>query len=377
MTMTLPEIVESIEQEVSRGTTPAAYRAQLQRRPELLEAARACSALIRHTREGSRRARFELQEALTTSDIAQFASGMLIDREMLANYEALSTQWPKFLTRTTVKSFKPKYMSELTLGAQVFKDVPERTAYPLGEGPVLGEYPVSVKKTGLLWGFSFEAQVNDDLDQLLLVPQQMPQMAAETEDDRGLRQLINLETGALNTAFFNVGNGNIGTLKLTPTNLQTVITTLRTKRDPRTKALIPVGTLQLVVGPALEFEAQRILTATEWRTTDAEGRQVIEKNPLRGKVELVVNEKQIGESWIVMPKPGTTIRAPFWQAFLTGYETPDFRYKADGGRAVGGGDVVVNGGSFDDDTIWYRGRHIVGAAPGDPVLTYGSDNTGA
>ncbi len=77
-----------------------------------------------------------------------------------------------------------------------------------------------------------------------------------------------------------------------------------------------------------------------------------------------------------MPKPGTTIRAPFWFARLAGFETPDFRYKADQGRTIGGGDVVVTGGSFDDDTTWYRGRHIIGAASADPTLTYGSDNTG-
>lgn len=376
MTMTLPEIVEAVESEVAHGTSPAAYRAQLTRRPELLEAAGAVATLIQHMREGSRRARFELQEALTSSDLVQFASGMLIDREMLQNYEAIPKQWTKFLTRTTVKSFKPKYMSELYLGAQVFKDVPERTAYPMAQGPALGEYPVQVKKTGLLWGFSFEAQVNDDLDQLMMVPNQMPQMASDTEDDRGLRLLINLDTGALNTGFFNGGNGNVGTLVLNGTNLQTVLTTLRTKRDPVTNAIIPAGTLMLVVGPALEFEAEKILNATELLVEDGAGGFIKQPNPLKGKVELVVNEKQIGQSWIVMPKPGSTIRAPFWSAFLQGYETPDFRQKADGGRAIGGGDVVLTG-SFDDDTIWYRGRHIYGSAAGDPTLTYGSDNTGA
>jgi hypothetical protein len=376
MTMTLSEIVEAVEAEVATGTSPAAYRAQLTRRPELLEAAGAMAKLIEHTRNGSRRARFELQEALTTSDLAQFASGMLIDREMMQNYEAVEKQWPKFLTRTTVKSFKPKYLSELYLGAQVFKDVPERTAYPHAQGPALGEYPISVKKTGLLWGFTFEGQVNDDLDQLMMVPNQMPQMASDTEDDRGLRQLIDLDTGALNTAFFNVGNANVGTLKLTGANLETVVTNLRTKRDPRSGAIIPAGTLQLVVGPALQFEAEKILNAAELLVDDGNGGYIRQPNPLKGKLVLVVNEKQLGQSWIVMPKPGTTIRAPFWEAFLTGYETPDFRQKADGGRAIGGGDVLVTG-SFDDDTIWYRGRHIVGAAAGDPVLTYGSDNTGA
>lgn len=375
MTMTLLEIAESISQETS-GTNPAAYRRRLERRPGLMEAALGMARLIQHYREGSKRAAFEVNEALTTSDLAQYASGMLIDREIQQNYPALPTQWPKFLTPTTVKDFKPKYMSELVLGAQVFKDVPERTGYPMAQGPTLAEYPIQAKKTGLMYGWSFEAQINDDLDQLLLVPNSFPQMAVDTEDDRGLRLLINLETGALNTAFFKVGNGNIGTLKLTPTNLQTVLVALRTKRDPKTGTIIPSGTLQLVVGPALQFAAERILNSTEIKTTVG-GVEVSEPNPLRGKVELVVNEKQLGESWIVMPKPGTAIRAPFWFAKLRGYESPDFRYKADGGRSIGGGDIVATEGSFDDDTVWYRGRHIMGSAYGDPTLTYGSDNSGS
>lgn len=375
MTMTLLEIAESISAE-TKGSSPAAHRRRLANNPAIMQEALGMARLIQHYREGSKRAALELNEALTTSDLAQFASGMLIDREMLQNYDSLPTQWTKFLTPTTLKDFKPKYMSQLELGAQVFKDVPERTAYPMAEGPTLGEYPIQGKKTGLLWGFSFEAQVNDDLDQLMLVPQQMPQMAVDTEDDRGLRLLIDLETGALNTAFFNVGNANIGTLELTADNLQTVLTSLRTKRDASGK-IIPSGRLQLVVGYALEAQAERILNVDRVQVSDGAGGFTYEPNPLKGKVDLVVNEKQLGESWIVMPKPGTARRAPFWFARVRGYEKPDFRYKADQGRAIGGGDIVVNEGSFDDDTIWYRGRHIMGVAHGDPTLTYGSDNTGA
>lgn len=374
MTSTLLEIAESIAAETS-GTSPEAYRRRLQRRPGIAEAAKAVAMLMHHVREGSKRAAFELNEALTSSDLAQFASGMLIDREMLANYDALPTQWTKFLTPTTLKDFKPKYMSQLELGAQVFKDVPERTPYPMAQPPELAEYPIQGKKTGLLWGFSFEAQVNDDLEQLMLVPNQMPQMAVDTEDDRGLRLLINLETGALNTGFFNVGNGNFGTLVLNHDNLETVIANLRTKRDPKSGGIIPSGRLQLVVGYALETRARKLLEATEIRDTVG-GQQTLRPNPLKGQIDLVINEKQLGSSWIVMPKPGTARRAPFWFGRVRGFERPDFRYKADQGRAVGGGDIVVNEGSFDDDTIWYRGRHIMGVAHGDPTLTYASDNTG-
>jgi hypothetical protein len=375
MTTSLLEIAESIAKETS-GTSPKLFRRRQQANRALMQEALGMARLIEHYREGSKRAAFEINEALTTSDLARFASGMLIDREMLANYDSLPTQWTKFLTPTTLKDFKPKYMSELVLGAQVFKDVPERTAYPVAQGPTLGEFPIQGKKTGLLWGFSFEASVNDDLEQLMMVPNSMPQMAADTEDDRGLRLMIDLETGALNTVFFNVGNGNIGTLVLNDTNLQSVVVSLRTKRTTDGK-IIPSGRLQLVVGPALEAQAEKILNSTETLVDDGAGGFIRQPNALRGKLDLVVNEKQLGETWIVMPAPGTAIRAPFWFGRVRGYESPDFRYKADQGRAIGGGDIVVNEGSFDDDTIWYRGRHIMGVAHGDPTLTYGSDNSGA
>ena len=246
MSNTRLEIAARSSAETS-GTSPEAYRRRLAARPGLMEAALGMARLMTHAREGSKRAMFELNEALTTSDLAQFASGAVIEREMLQNYDALPTQWPKFLTPTTLANFKPKYMSQLELGSQVFKDVPERAGYPMAQGPELEEYPIRGKKTGLLWGFSFEAQVNDDLEQLMLVPNQMPQMAIDTEDDRGLRLLINLETGALNTAFFNVGNGNIGTLALNATNLEAVLTSLRTKRDPKTGAIIPVSYTHLTL----------------------------------------------------------------------------------------------------------------------------------
>lgn len=375
MTMTLREIAESVQSDIG-GDAPAAYRKRIERSQPAMEAVRDIAIMIEAYRDGSRRAGFELGEALTTNDLARFASGAIIDREMQQNYDALPTQWPKFLSPTTVGDFKPKYMSSLELGAQVFKDVPERTPYPVASEPELAEYPITAKKTGLLWGFSFEAGINDDLDQLLLVPRQFPQMAVDTEDDRGLRLLINLETGALNTAFFKVANANIGTLVLNATNLQTIYTQLTTKRDPQSGGIIPAGRLQLVVGPALQFAAERILNTAVVRTTVG-GVETEEPNPLRGKFDLVVNEKQLGSSWIVMPKPGTSRRQPFWFARLRGFEQPDFRYKSDQGRSISGGDVSVTSGSFDDDTIWYRGRHIMGVAHGDPVLTYGSDNTGA
>lgn len=376
MTMTLLDIAESLGDKLHSGSTPAAFRRNLEHNQAFMKEARGMARLIEAFRQGSKRAALELTEAITTSDLAKFASGALIDREMLANYQALPTQWTKFLTPTTTASFKPKYMSAIEVGGQVFKDVPERTPYQMAEGAELSEYPVQVKKTGLLYGWSFEAGVNDDLDQLLAIPNAFPQMAVDTEDDRGLRLMVDLETGALNTAFFNVGNENIGTLVLNAENLETVLSNLRQKKDSKTGGLM-TARYQLVVGPALETQAERILNVDRVQVSDGAGGFTYEPNPLRGKVDLVVNEKQPGQAWIVMPKPGSAKRPTFLFAKLRGFEQPDFRYKADGGQLISGASVPVTAGSFDDDTVWYRGRHIMGVAPGDPTLTYASDNTGA
>ena len=374
-TTTMLDIAEAVGDKLMSGTTPAAHRARTARDGALMEAVKGTAVLIQHYREGSKRAALELNEAITTNDLARYASGEIIDREMLANYQALPVQWGKFCTLTTTSSFKPKYLSTLELGGQVFKDVPERHPYQMAEGPDLSEYPVFVKKTGLLYGWSFEAGINDDLEQLLAVPRAFPQAAVDTEDDRALRLMVDLETGALNTEFFNAENGNLGTLELNAENLESVLGNLRQKRDPVTGGLMPAQ-YQLVVGPALELQAERLLTVDRIRVTDGDTTRE-EPNPLRGKFTIQVNEKQPGTSWIVMPRPGTSRRPVFLAAKLRGYESPDYRYKADGGQLASGAAAPANAGSFDDDTIWYRGRHIFGTAHGDPTLTYGSDNTGA
>lgn len=374
MSMSLFEVAESMGDSLLGGTSPRAHRRKMEQNVALMREAQGMATLLRHYEEGSRRAGLEVIEAITTSDLARYASGALVDRQMLENYASVPSQWGKFCTPTTVDSFKPKYLSTMELGGNTFADVPERTPYQMVGGGELSEYPISVKKTGRLYGWSIEAAINDDLGQLLSIRTAFPQMAVDTEDDRALRLMVNLETGALNTNFFKAGNNNVGTLKLTNANLETVLTALRVKRDPISGGVM-LANFQLVVGPALEATANRIVATSQWVTTTG-GVTITEPNPMAGRIDVVVNEKQPGTSWMVLPKPGSAKRPTLLFAKLRGYEQPEFRYKADGGQLVSGGTVPAGAGSFDDDTVWYRGRHIMGVAHGDPTLTYGSDNLG-
>jgi hypothetical protein len=188
--------------------------------------------------------------------------------------------------------------------------------------------------------------------------------------------LANEFTGAPNTGFFNPTNANIGTGALTPDNLDAAYTQVTaTKRDASGR-LIVAPAMQLVVGPQLRSQANRVLNTAEIRRTSPDGVTTIESNPFKGLVTLNVMPSLPGTAWFLIPVT-SAVRPAFWMAFLTGFETPDLRQKADQGTRIGGGAIAANEGSFDDDTIHFRVRHIVGAATGDPTFTYASDGIAA
>lgn len=359
------------------GEGPAARRRRVRERarsnPGYRRALTEAKSLLEAAWAGDRVASIRVNEAMTTSDLFKSAAGEVLDVELLQAYDEQPVQWNKFAARTTVRNFKPKRLRELIGSTATLARVPEHTNYPEAKHDV-AERQIAVAKFGEQFGYTFEARVNDEIGELQAVPGGWATKARYTEDDAALESLANPVTGAPSTAFFNAGNGNLGTGALTADRLQTAITTVSTKRDKNGRLRTP-GPLQLVVGPALQIAAERILNTTEIRSTDANGNTVITTNPLRGKVTLTVLANLPGTAWFVIPMP-TAPRPAFYVAFLAGFETPDLRYKADQGQ-IGGGDVPVDQGSFDDDTIYYRCRHIVGAASGDPLFTYASDGLGA
>lgn len=329
--------------------------------------------LLRESYAGDKIALIRLNEAITTSDLFKSAVGEVLDRELLQQYEDIETQWTKISARTTVKDFKPKRLVDLQRNRHGLSRVPEHTNYPVASTDVV-EKTIQVAKFGELFGYTFEARVNDDIGELEVVPNGWATQARYTEDDNTLAQMASITTGAPNTTFFSVGNDNLGTGILNEANLQAAINKVSTRRDEDGR-LLRTGPLQLVVGKALEIQANRVINATELRITVG-GVQSIESNPFKGRITLTVMENLPGVAWFVIPLP-TAPRPAFYTAFLRGFETPDTRFKADQGKAIGGGDLGPDAGSFGDDTIWYRVRHINGAAQGDPKFTYASDGIAA
>jgi len=378
MTSTLINVSETFgltEDMTLAGPSPLTRR---QYSPSRAKAIKEAADLWKRVFDGDIRAAVVVREALSTSDLFVSATGDVLDRELLTQYTALTAEWAGFATRTVVRNFKPKKLIDILGGRTGLERVPELTAYP-GAVADNREYSIAVAKFGRQFGFSWEAMINDDLDELMQIPDTFGQAAALTEDAAALALIADVTTGVPNAAYFkdySAVDGYVGTgldttavtEALTEEDLQAAVTAIKQRKDFEGN-IIPSGPLILVVGPANEFTARRILNATEVRTTIG-GVTTLEPNPLKGAVELVVLSRLAGLAWFVLPKPTTAARPALGVAFLRGFETPDIRVKngAGNGRSPEDGD-------FDDDSVRYRVRHVTGAAALDPTHTYASTGT--
>lgn len=348
------------------GTSPLVRRHYS---PQRARAIKEAADLWKRVFDGDRRAAVIVHEALSTSDLFVSATGDVLDRELLAQYTSIQAEWAAFASRTTVRNFKPKKLIDLLGGRSLLERVPELTAYPGAEYDTR-EYEIAVAKFGRQFGFSWEALINDDLDELMQIPDAFGQAAAMTETRVAIEQIADPATGAPNTDFFKDYSGDpIPGPNTTPVsavlnqaNLQTAVGAVRQRKDHEGN-LVPAGQLILVVGPAQEFTARAILNATEIRDTSG-SRTTIRPNDLKGTVELVVVNSLPGLAWFILPKPNQG-RIAVAVAFLRGFETPDIRQKNSAGNGRSPED-----GDFDDDSVRYRVRHVTGGAHVDPMHTY-------
>lgn len=325
------------------------------------------------------RARVKLAESMSTSDFPYFLGGVF-DRELLTQYQAIPAVWARYCKRVTVRDFRPKALIDLLGGMAVLDLVGEGAEYP-ARTATEAKYEMTVAKRGARIPLTWEMIVNDDLDAFRDLPNRLAIAASETESYLAAGLLV--KANGVNADFFKSANGNAPTgLPLTSENLQAALTAISTRRDKDKRPII-VTAARLVVPPALEMQARRILEATEIRVTDpATNTTSIMGNFLKGVVELVVDpwltvidqSANANTTWFLLPDPAGP-RPALAVGFLRGHETPDLRVKADTGSRVGGGAIAAEDGSFDDDTVQYRVRHVPGSSHVDPIATYASNGS--
>jgi hypothetical protein len=366
------------------------------RRPRINEALVAeAASLWGRAWNGNRFAQLAVMEALSTSDF-KYATWTVLDRELLDRYNDLPPTWQQYARRTTVRDFKKKRLIDLLGGRASLEAVPEATEFPAGSVDTQ-YYEIGVGKYGKRFQFTWEAQVNDDIDQLRELPGDLAIAARDTESKTVAALLT--DGDSYNGAIFNStawgrtqdasgtwsgGSSNLlaSNPALTYDNLLAALDAISYRLDPEGRPIF-VKAFKLVIPPQLETTADKILQATEYR--DTSGNQLrITSNLLNGRVTKVVepwlNVLDTGSnkatSWYLVPDPQVG-RPALFAAFLRGYETPDLRVKADTGQRVGGGDIPGTEGSFDEDDIQFRVRHVVGAASADMIATAASNGSGS
>lgn len=377
---------------VERTTEDNTFKRRRVSEALILEAA----VLMQRAFKGNRRAMLDFEESLSTSDF-RAAAFEVLDREMMDRYQDITPGWTAFARRTTVRDFKKKKMVDLMGGRSTLEKVPELTEFP-ARSLSKALYEIFVEKFGGRFQVSWESIVNDELGELEDLPGNLAVGARDTETVAAVGLLT--DGNGPNDAFFNAtawgrtydltagtwsgGSSNLiaSNPALSTASLQAALTAIKKRKDPEGRP-IQVPKFILVVAPALEIEARKILDAKEIREVNG-SRTTILNNWMSGVVELVVEPwlevvdkgANVDTTWYVLPAP-TSSRPALHVAFLRGHEAPDLRVKADTGKRVGGGQIGEEEGSFDVDDIQYRVRHVVGATATDMIATAASNGSGS
>lgn len=326
--------------------------------------------LFERAMNGDLRAKADVRESLTTSDFP-ILLGQGYQRKLLAQYQAIDPVWQQYSLRSLVPNFKKQRLVDILGGARGLSRVAEANEYPARDIDE-NEYDFSVEKYGDRFPLTWEMLINDELGAFRNLDQVLAADARFTEGTVTADALLNAGKSDLNASFF----GTVHNTVLDAASLKAAIEELSSKRNAAGQTMIRPQ-LVLVVAPGLEFLAKELVAAVEIRTTSG-NRTTVSSNPLAGTVEVVVEPNLLrntnakaNTSWVLLPKPGAA-RPAVVTGFLQGHEAPDLRVKNDQGVRPGGGSVGTGEGSFDDDTIQYRVRHVVGAATIDNQFVYAS-----
>lgn len=322
------------------------------------------------------------REALSTSDFP-LMFGDVLDRQILAAYrEAPSTytQWVK--VNRNVPDFRAVKRFAFEGGDSQLDEVPQLTEYP--EAPLSeSTFSYSVKKYGRRISFSWEARINDDLDFLREIPTILGRAARRTE--RKFASALRLDTNGPHASLYSVGNGNIisGNPVLGLTGLEAGLNLLRTQTDAGGEPIVFEEAV-LVVGPALEIAANRLLETVEYRQVVGGNTVISRGTGLGGALSVAVDHYQPivaatangATTWAIFANPNDG-RPALEMGFLRGHNEPETRIKEPNSRRVGGGQINPLDGDFDTDAIAYRVRHVMGGARIDPNATVASNGSGS
>lgn len=324
-------------------------------------------------RRGGPVAQAEVVEAFSTSDFP-FLLGYAFEKKAIAAQKAAVHEFEPILATASAPDFERRKLVDLWSG-DAFQKVGQGEEY---KGGSLNETGLEhgTAKYGLSYKLTFELRLRRVFSDLANFPTFLGNGAVKAENNSVAEKLV--DATGWSTDFF----GTVASVPFTPENLDLAIKELAMREDHRGD-LVDVSNLVLVHGPGLRGEVTRILNATKLRmkTTVGNKETVTEiDNPFKGAVTPLESKtagKALGAkqatAWALVQSKDSTLPSVI-NTGLEGHDgLVDIRVKRDQGDSISGGPVPVEEGSFNDDTISYRGRTFFGIDAGFKPGVYASN----
>lgn len=365
---------------------PFTLDGRLHKHPSVSERkVKAVQGMLEAWKNGSLVEGARLHEALTTSD-AIFNLTYLANLNFVPNYDEAERDWTAIAGVREVPDFRPPTLYSLNrswtdgngesnvLGAHGEAPViPEGTAYPYAY--ISGEVAqgAGINKKGFKTDWTLEARINDGLNSLDRLPEEMLQVALDTESADVWGALTTQKTSASNFVSTVIpdpaGGTNITVPANSPLNRNAILAAMQ-QLSNRTingrKIQVRGNAFNLVVPIGQAIFANYILTSqlVSANLTGTGGvayanYDINRPDPLSG-ISVIESEWVTGTEWYLIPKKGSTVRPVLDRLELRGYRTPQLFVENLTGNFVGGGAVSPFEGSFDADVITLKLRQFGG-----------------
>ena len=354
--------IQKVEQEIARIEERSTKRQ--------IEAAK----LLTNALAGDLRAKVALQEGISSSDIPTVLEPA-INVIFLAQYAAEQNVWDQIADEYQTDNFGTIRFGDFQVDPAALGD---RVGDEFIEGglPKVGEYEeypaVSFTTTQLDKDFDGKHGVRarmsweslrrtGNFDMIGQMTSKFANYAARQEDI-ALAKLFVTSAGAVGSGFS--GKGLASNPALTFDALETAMASSR--EDTVGGNRVIANNYKLVYGTSLAMTVREMFATTQIRrTVDGDERLINPSlytspfNPIEFNALDTVSGGQTDAWWFVIPD--LQVRPYFWEVFLSGSRTPLISVKDNGHFSLGGGEIPVRDGSFDEDDVQTRVRHVVEA----------------
>lgn len=286
--------------------------------------------------------------------------GDTLDRLVLTRYATYAPAYRQFMRRRLARDFR-SMASVRRSGGSRLTEVPEGSDYKHDTVSESGlEY--AVKKFGKKYKLTWEMVRNDDTQAFADLPNDMAMDAIQTE--MYYFSSLYVANATLFQAARGTGMNNKGTAALAIAAIEAGFNTLVAFTGDGGNPLNNAP-IFLVVPPVLRIKAFRELGVLNMAGTAGTVTLAGTTNVLAGELTIVVDPMipildptNGNTSWYLFSDPDLLHAVEY--AFLAGLEEPQIFMRSPNAVRLGGGGENGMDGSYEDDTIGYKVRHVIG-----------------